>query len=99
MKTTGSLIISLNRISKPSEHDRVMIQVTVLKINEPEQLARGRLKDVKFGDASAQTNNHSVEEDEGNLLKNKSYQLNLLEVHSYLYRQDVPIISIYCISC
>jgi hypothetical protein len=54
IKTCGSALVSLDRISELSEHDRVTVRVTVLKVYEPEKLLNGKIKqDVKVGDTKA----------------------------------------------
>ena len=84
IKTCGSALVSLDRISELSEHDRVTVRVTVLKVYEPEKLLNGKIKqDVKVGDTKASATVTLWGDHIGLLKLNKSYQLNRLEVRSY----------------
>ena len=76
---------TVHRIHELSEHDRVTIRVSVLKVNEPEQLVSGHTKQaIKVADATGQTTVTLWGNDIAILQLHKCYQLNRLEIHSYL---------------
>ena len=80
-KTVGSSIIQLNQLNDFPQHSRVTIRVVVIKVNEPQTVGGGKLKqDVVVADATAK----ALWEPDINILKpQKSYQLNRLQIRSF----------------
>lgn len=84
LKTVGSTMINLSQLHQYAEHDRVTVRVSVLKVNEPQTLNGGKIKqDVTVCDATGKASLTLWGSDVGFLKPKKSYQLNRLEVRSY----------------
>ena len=83
-KTVGSSIIQLNQLNDFPQHSRVTIRVAVIKVNEPQTVAGGKLKqDVVVADTTAKATVTLWEPDINILKPQKSYQLNRLQIRSY----------------
>lgn len=83
-KTVGSSIIQLNQLCEIPEESRVTIRVVIMKVNEPQQVGSGKIKqDIIVAD---NTNKATVTlwQPYLNILKAQcSYQLNRLQIKTY----------------
>ena len=54
LKTAGSSVIQLNQVNQLPQHERVTIKVSVARVNEPETVPGGKVKqDVVVVDSTA----------------------------------------------
>ena len=83
-KTVGSSIIQLNQLNDFPQLSRVTIKVVVIKVNEPQTVGGGKLKqDVVVADSTAKATVTLWEPDINILKPQKSYQLNRLQIRSF----------------
>ena len=88
IKTAETSVIQLDKVNQLPQHERVTIQVTVLKIHEPQALPGGKIKqDVVVADSTSKAIVTLWESSIGLLKTQKSYQLNRLETRSYQGKQ------------
>ena len=81
LKTVGSTRIDIGQLSTLNEYDRVTVQITVVKVNEPQEVSGGKHKqEVVIADARGSTILTLWEADMNSLEVSKSYQLNRIMV-------------------
>ena len=88
LKTAGSSVIQLDKVNQLPQHERVTIKVSVVKVNEPQTVPGGKVKqDVVVVDSTAKATVTLWESNIGLLKQQKSYQLSRLEIRSYEGKQ------------
>lgn len=83
LKTAGSESISLCQLNEMDEHQRVRVQVMVVKVHEPQKAGSKKKQDVLVADSSGRAVITLWEADINSLHEKKSYQLSRLEVREY----------------
>ena len=95
IKTVGSTVIKLNQIDEYSTDERVTVRVTVLKVNDPQSVGGGKMKqDVVIADDTAKTIMTLWETNIDLLKPLKSYQLNRLIVKAYQGKNQLSFPSV-----
>jgi hypothetical protein len=88
-KTAGSAIISLNELPNQPENGRVTVRITVLRVNEPQTVGTKTKQEVLVGDTTARATLVLWGENIQTLQQGKSYQLNRLEIRTYLGKRQL----------
>lgn len=61
LKTVGSSIINLSQLNDLHEHERVTVRVTILKVNKPETVSGGKIKqEILVADSTGKATPNSV---------------------------------------
>ena len=81
LKTVGSSLVQIDQLS---QHERVNVKVSVIKVNEAQTVPGGKVKEeVIVADSTGKATVTLWVTDVGLLKQHKSYQLNRLEIRYY----------------
>lgn len=90
LKTAGSSIINLSELPNLRDNERVTVRVAVLRVNEPQIVGGNKTKqEILVGDATAKATLVLWGTDTQSLQQGKSYQLNQLEIRTYLGKRQL----------
>lgn len=90
-KTIGSPIVNLDQLSKLKQCDKATVRVTVSKVNEPQTVSTGKIKQLIVADATGRTTLTLWETEVNMLTVGKSYQPNIMEMHPYLGKYQLTL--------
>ena len=91
-KTVGSPLIPLSDLEKMEEYDRVTVRAKVIKVNEPQPVGTGKLKqDVIIADATAKSSVTLWESNVNVMQPQNSYQLNRVLVRIFMGKHHLSI--------
>ena len=84
--TAGSSMITLNQLDEIPEHQRVSVRV---KINDMQKVGSKSKQDVQVADSTGKATVTLWEPNTNSLQETKSYQLNRLEVRTYMGKKHL----------
>ena len=89
LRTAGSSMITLNQLGEIPEHQRVSVRVTVVKINDVQKVGSKSKQHLQVADSTGKATVTLWEPDTNSLQETKSYQLNRLEVRTYMGKKHL----------